>query len=113
MPWRYRQDGGALLLAVLMIADAYIVVKRGFLDEIPGLVILATIIFGAISIGLIRLYLVSVGETALKHYSLARRYHRKHQKHFEKSNHQLAEHYRKLANQHRNRAWHLEETQGF
>lgn len=113
MPWRYRQDGGAFLLAVVMIFCGYIAIKKGFIDELPRLVISVTIIIGIVSIGLIRLYLVSVGETSLKHYSLARRYHRKHQKHFEKGNHKFAEHYRKLANKHRSRAWHLEETQGF
>ncbi len=72
-----------------------------------------TLVLGIIVTGLIRLYLVSVGETALKHYSLARRYHRKYEKYFKKGDKKMAEYYRKAANKHRERAWYLEEKQGF
>ena len=113
MPFKYRQDTGWLFLVVIMIIDGYIAIKKGHIDNKPGLAIILTITIGAVATGLIRLYLVSVGETALKHYSLARRHHKRYERYFKKGDHKLADFYRKSANKHRERAWHLEEKQGF
>ncbi|MBM3199702.1 hypothetical protein FJZ53_02105 [Candidatus Woesearchaeota archaeon] len=113
MPLKHRQDYGWFLLIAIMIADAYVVIKKGFLDQHPKIIIALTLAVGLVAISLIRLYLVTVGETALKHYSLARRHHKKYERYFKKGDMKLAEYYRESANKHRERAWKLEEEQGF
>jgi len=113
MPFKHRQTLGWVLLVMIMGITAYVIIKKGYISEIPTYMIFLTLAIGILSIAGIRFYLVTVGETALKHYSLARRYHKKYEKFFKKGDLKLAEKHRKAANKHRERAWKLEEKQGF